>query len=341
MPAGAFAEYASPERCNSDLCRRLTQHEPLLPIAPPFDEGLVNPCLRPSGKGKAECIPAVHVLGGWHSFVEEGLQPLMAAHDKLKMHDKLGATCFNDWGEDPAGPERWFGGWGVRPEADRMLVQQCVHLLSFYPAYPNGYLNAFLKAYWPCKTEEVAKLKAGGKEEGDYYGGAMWATCRPRALAAHDQAIGTGGIGHELTPPFVMRTVYGDGGKHTPRLVALLRSPTDRIETSFWAHPHYPLRYGADADGFERYVDEQTKGFAACEARHGVRRCAFLFEMLAKEHADVFFHADQVWFTPRSSHPSSPPTTHTYPDPHARTHPLSPLSTPTPTRSDAHPAPAP
>lgn len=38
----------------------------------------------------------------------------------------------------------------------------------------------------------------------------------------------------------------------------------------------------------------QLAGFAACQASHGTRRCAFLFEMLEKRFADVFFHCDQI-----------------------------------------------
>ena len=275
-----FAQFVLAERCVDELCQRSASSYPLLPIAPPFDEGLLNPCIHEDG-GRVRCIPAVHVTGGWHSFVEEGLGPLLSAHPHVKLGDK--GTCFNGWEDDPAGPAKWFGGWEVQPMADLLLVQSCTPLLSFYPSFPSGYLNAFLNAYWPCKAAEVAALKAAGRGEGEYYDGAMWSRCRPRALAAHDLAVGTGGLGHELTPPFVMRSVYGN--RTAPRVVALLRSPIDRLETSFWAHPHYPKKYGNDADGLHAYAAEQTGAFAACETKHSARRCAFLFEMLEKQCA--------------------------------------------------------
>ena len=291
-----FAQFALAERCVDELCQRSASSYPLLPIAPPFDEGLLNPCIHEDG-GRVRCIPAVHVTGGWHSFVEEGLGPLLSAHPHVKLGDK--GTCFNGWEDDPDGPTKWFGGWEVQPMADLLLVQSCTPLLSFYPSFPSGYLNAFLNAYWPCKAAEVAALKAAGRGEGEYYDGAMWSRCRPRALAAHDLAVGTGGLGHELTPPFVMRSVYGN--RTAPRVVALLRSPIDRLETSFWAHPHYPKKYGSSADGLHAYAAEQTGAFAACETKHSARRCAFLFEMLEKQCAAA---------SPPLTHPPTPPCAH-------------------------------
>ena len=39
---------------------------------------------------------------------------------------------------------------------------------------------------------------------------------------------------------------------------------------------------------------EQASAFDGCERRHGVRRCAFLFEYLGEAESDVFFHCDQI-----------------------------------------------
>ena len=38
----------------------------------------------------------------------------------------------------------------------------------------------------------------------------------------------------------------------------------------------------------------QASAFDGCERRHGVRRCAFLFEYLGEAESDVFFHCDQI-----------------------------------------------
>ena len=249
---GMFSAYANSARCHGDaVCERVHRYQPSLPIAPPWDPALNNPCLRGSGEGTSgppSCIPHAHVLGGWHCFVEERLSPLLKGHPLVQLNDKLGATCFNEWDDAKQAKAKWFGGWKVRTKSERRLVQQCIHSLSFYPAYPVGYLREFLKAYWPCKSAQVEALRASGKPEGHYYGGLMWSKCRPEALAAHDAATGTGGVGHEMTPPFVMKAVYGP---RRPRLVALVRDPIDRLETSFWVHPHCRRRGARTRDGRE------------------------------------------------------------------------------------------
>jgi hypothetical protein len=78
-------------------------------------------------------------------------------------------------------------------------------------------------------------------------------------------------------------------------MLLVLRDPIDRLETSFWAHPQYPRRYGgASSEGLHAYVVEQASAFDGCARRHGVRRCAFLFEYLGEAESDVFFHCDQI-----------------------------------------------
>ena len=208
----SYLSYADSERCGADdaICRRVHQFQPTLPLAPPFAPAFSNPCLR-LDEGTS-CIPQVHVIGGWHSFVDRALVPLLQGHQQLALRLGGSKSCFNGWGDAPQAWRSWFGGWRVKPREDKQLVQVCGHMLQFYPDFQNGYLREFLRAYWPCKATEVAKLKAAGKDEGAYYGAApapMWATCRPAALAAHDAATGTGGRGHEMTPPFIMKAVYG------------------------------------------------------------------------------------------------------------------------------------
>jgi len=52
----------------------------------------------------------------------------------------------------------------------------------------------------------------------------MWPICRPAAMRAHDTAMGSGGVGQEATPPFVMRTLYGQGRAKVAS--ALTRAPS-------------------------------------------------------------------------------------------------------------------
>ena len=44
-------------------------------------------------------------------------------------------------------------------------------------------------------------------------------------------------------------------------MLLVLRDPIDRLETSFWAHPQYPKRYGASPEGIHAYVVEQASRF--------------------------------------------------------------------------------
>ena len=110
-------------------------------------------------------------------------------------------------------------------------------------------------------------------------------------MRVHDAAMGSGGVGQEATPPFVMRTLYGQG---RAKVISALRHPVDRLETSFWVHAHYPKKYGVSPAGLHAYVAEQTKAFDECGATHGSRRCAFLFELLEAKYGDIFFHCDQI-----------------------------------------------
>lgn len=237
------------------------------------------------------CLPFAHVLGAWHTFEEEALiEPLL----KHANADLRKGSCFNHWdGEEGAG--KWVSSFGEGAPESRPVINTCNSGLSWYPAFAGRFLASWSSAYWPCKEEELKKLKAVGKGEGDYYRDTMWPKCRMPALAAHDKAVGTGGVGKEATPPYVMRTLYGNSVK----LITVLRNPVDRLETAFWQHKHYPEQYGNSSHGLHAYVEEQTGAFTKCEKKEGggskgARRCAFLFEMLGKDEDSTFFHADQV-----------------------------------------------
>ena len=216
---------ADVSRCPDAVCRLVHALEPTLPILPDFAPGAASPCL----KGTSTCLPYVHVVSGWHMFSEEALGFLR----KASQLDVRSGACFDDWQGDEGGG-RWPYSFGPPPAPGRAIVTHCNKLLTWYPAFAGRYTSAWGKAYGPCKEFEIA-----AHPKADYYGTAMWSVCRPAALRAHDLAIGTGGAGREATPPFVMKALYGP----RVRLVAALRNPVDRLETSFWAHRHYPLKY--------------------------------------------------------------------------------------------------
>ena len=292
--------HTSSSRCtpSDSLCARAHVQEPWLPVLPPFGESAqtgVNPCMRLEMDGNGgktvldSCFPGAHLLPAWHSFAHEALDNLFRAHPQVRMASN--SLCFGHWVGDQ-GAARWARTFGA-PRRGTLLLQSCESLLQWYPAFAARYLKTWNAFYDKCKGDELARLHGIGKDERDYFGegGAMWRSCRPGALAAHDKATGTGGPGAELTPPFVMRNAYG--ATHG-RLLIVLRNPVERLETSFWVHVHYPKRYGASADGLHSYVVEQSAAFDGCVRKHGARRCAFLFEYLDPLYSDVFFHCDQL-----------------------------------------------
>ena len=46
-------------------------------------------------------------------------------------------------------------------------------------------------------------------------------------------------------------------------MLLVLRDPIDRLETSYWAHPQYPKRYGATSEGMHTYVVEQASHYCS------------------------------------------------------------------------------
>ena len=170
-----------------------------MPISPPFSSGSLNPCVATS-TGALKCLPYVHVISGWHMFDSESLGWLK--HVKA-LETRGGGGCFADWAND-AGGGSWAASFGGPPSSDSVIMAHCNKLLSWYPAFAGRYTSAWGKEYGACKERELHK-------PGDYYSQRMWPICRPAAMLAHDRAMGRGGAGQEATPPFVMRTLYGQG----------------------------------------------------------------------------------------------------------------------------------
>ena len=254
--------------------------EPSMPIYPKFSSAFLNPCVETTQK--TICLPYVHIISGWHMFSEESLGWLK--HVK-QLEVRGGGGCFDDWTGDSG--RGWTQSWGGPPQSGAVIMTHCNKLLGWYPAFAGRYTSAWGNEYGPCKESQIAK-----DPHADYYAKYMWQVCRPRAIKAHDLAMGTGGSGKEATPPFVMKALYGPS---RVKVISALRNPVDRLETSFWAHRHYPGKYGASPDGFHKYVVEQTSAFNKCVSKEGdLRRCAYLFELLGQEYSDVFFHCDQL-----------------------------------------------
>jgi hypothetical protein len=104
--------------------------------------------------------------------------------------------------------------------------------------------------------------------------------------------VPAGPAGVELTLPALVATVYAPSPP--PFTVLLLRNPTDRLWTSFWAYGQYADHYGATLEGFQAYFAEQSAMWRRCVTQHDVRLCALRFETLGAEFNALFYHADQL-----------------------------------------------
>ena len=262
----------------------------------PIDTSSRNACLRDS-----RCFPLYHVIGAYHSFLEETLGSGLGAHGEqrdglLSGHAMLHMQhrCLNELDGGSAfdrngGGAAFLGDWGPSASSGgKLLVAECMTGMMWYPNLAGRYAREWTDAYWPCKADAI-------KKEGRtaFFRSLMWSRCRPRALAALDAAHGVGGVGREATPPFVLRMLYP--ASTAPKVIAVVRNPTERAETSYWLHPHYPSKYGATSAGLHEYMAVHVRLFAACEARFGTRRCAFFFENLDAEYTrGSFFAADQI-----------------------------------------------
>jgi len=281
------SDFITCESADENLCNRIRALDPSLPLRLPLREPAgVNACPL---DGRA-CFPLVHLVGGFHAFMEETLgsgvgaagaqaDALLSSHPDVHMEHR----CFNSL-DAKTGGAGFITLWPASA-ASKLLVAECMTGFSFYPNLAQRYAAAWTRAYWPCKASEI-KLH-GAKQ---FFRSTAWTKCRPEALAAHDAATGTGGAGHEATPPFLLRALYPAGA--IVKVLAVLRQPTDRLVTSFWLHPHYGAKYGAHAVGLDTYVVETLAAWRRCEAAHGTRRCALQFENLWNWKA--FFACDQL-----------------------------------------------
>ena len=281
----ALAPLADASRCApaDELCQRIHRLEPALPIRPLFQENRATPCLTDS-----VCLPAIHVLTGWHMLHEEGIVRWMAQHPLIEI--RSGGGCFNLWKDHLGAAADWVKSWGGPPANDstRIAAVNCAaKTLTWHPEYAGRYWTAAATLFERCKSNTTSAQC--GRLQQQQPGKAAPSGADPR-LSTHTELIGNGGVGHEATPPFVMRALYG---RHV-RLIVALRSPVDRIETAFWFHKQFWAVKGPSADGLHAYATEQVAGFRRCEAMHSSRRCAFLFERLSRDQADVFWHCNQI-----------------------------------------------
>lgn len=240
--------------------------------------------------GKRRCVPGVMLIGNWQSNTK-GLASCISSHPNISVvgNDR----CWKAWTNDQGG-RRWLKQSlpkGFDPHRHVLAALGCVTNLNFYPGFAGRFHKHWESAYWPCKAACVKEKQC----EKHYFSqdGQQW-PCKWKALAYHDTKVRLA-PSHDfpevnVTPPLLMRAFYGPAVK----LLAVLRSPIDRLRHAFYMHPHYKRKYGDGASGFHSYSKEQLEGWFRCVQVHGNRRCAIHFEQLGPQPNDVFFHCDQV-----------------------------------------------
>jgi hypothetical protein len=256
-----------------------------------FYTGLLNPCVADARTGAKHCVPGAYILGNWQSNAK-GLGALIGAHPNISAVGN--ERCFAHWTNDKAG-RQWLrkrAPEGFDPSRQVLAALGCVTMLTFYPGFAGRFHKYWEESYWPCKAECVRDKQC----EREYFSpkGRQW-PCKLAALRHHESKVSLPRTADSpalnVTPPYLMRAFYGT----RVRLLAVVRSPIDRLRHAFYAHPHYARKYGKGADGLEAYAKEQVAGWRACVEEFGsVRVCAVHFEQLGSRPNDVFFHCDQL-----------------------------------------------
>jgi len=206
----------------------------------PFDPAGLTPCIgTPAGR---RCAPGAFVLGAWQTGTKHLAALLRASHPEALVPLGNGA-CWGQWKNDEGG-RRWLERAvpaSLDPSAQLAAALHCHATLQFYPDSAHRFHKWWEESYWPCK-KRCTDVPACEKT---YYEKEMW-TCKAAALRAHDAAVDLptvpAGGAFNFTTPWLLRSFYGS---RPPRLIALLRSPIDRLVHAFYGHPHYGKKYGA------------------------------------------------------------------------------------------------
>ena len=256
----------------------------------PWEPGL-TPCVTTAAGRR--CAPGALLLGGWQTGSKHLASILSAAYPNA-LKSLPGQACWGQWKDDEGG-RRWLSEKWVAalddPKTTLAAALSCHATLQFYPDSAHRFHKFWSEYYWPCKKKCMDDRACART----YYEKEMW-TCKAAALQTHDDLVNLPteplGAPFNFTTPWLVRQFYGPATP--PRLLAMVRSPIDRLVHAYYGHPHYAKKYGVGAAKFGGYVAEQLDGWRKCAATFGLRRCAIHFEQLGPQPASVFFHADQI-----------------------------------------------
>jgi len=257
-----------------------------------FDPAYKNPCWRLEEEGELYCMPYFYILGAMQCGARE-LYLKLQHHPDVK---HIGESYYFDakkttkkWLEEYKGHASDLA---IQTEAvqQRQIIGDgsqgtftftMAHAEALHPTYHDT-RRACHRECDRLSGDERKSCQAGPDNSNNCYLQAQ------RAEVAHWKA--TGG---EMTVPLLVRSVMGTV---VPKFIIILKNPTERYYETFRNYEHYPKYYGANMDGFVRFIKEQIEAFRGCEAA-GISSsaCVMYFEAMAPELEAVFYHADQLF----------------------------------------------
>ena len=255
-----------------------------------FDNGFDNPCFY--FDGALRCLPAFFIAGAmqcgtgvlWRRLKNHGLVP--SEHDGAShwwtLHPRSRAGLFDRYlglfstdatlAKLRAKPKSLLGEYSQASFTFMFAEQLRLHYL---------YLDAFAACHAKCRSRDPPPQFALQCARKKY----DFAHCYDHANNAT--------VPDTFNIPSLIATVLA---AKPPKLIALLREPSERLWVAFWEYGQYPARYGKSHDGFRYYFGNQSAAFDTCVNTNGRgrRKCALRFEGYGAAEADVYYHADQL-----------------------------------------------
>lgn len=178
------------------------------------------------------------MLGGWQTGSKHLAGLLRAAYPGT-LKELGGSACWGQWKDDEGG-RRWLQhavpeGTLHDPKTQLAAALECHATLQYYPDSAHRFHKWWEASYWPCKQRCMDERGCAKT----YYEKQMW-TCKAAALRAHDETVNLPtsprGGAFNFTIPWLMRQFYG--AARPPRLLAVVRSPIDRLVHAYYGHVH-------------------------------------------------------------------------------------------------------
>ncbi|GAX82546.1 hypothetical protein CEUSTIGMA_g9972.t1 [Chlamydomonas eustigma] len=250
-----------------------------------------NPCW--DHEGTIRCLPYFYLAGSFQAGVDTLYKQLIPHRDII--HNEM--TRYQFWGEEGKPMSTYAQKNGQSYEQIKQSPQQHIILdassstFAFYWSAGLRTHQGFQRYMKPCwsNCSDHARGKQDVREK------CTSEICYPGAMAADKKVASDLGISYDdVHLPLLMAAAYGK--ERLPKIIVMLRNPTERLHCAYWQYAHYKGKYGESAAGFLAYVKEQIGAIRKCESRgdYSARECALYFEALGNVEEKLFFHADQI-----------------------------------------------